>query len=339
MYRNYWQRGIVLALFLNVTMGIGLSAPNHQAAPGSSGPKTSAAQNLGPAQAALHAIIASGRLAELRWPNFSDYHVHLDNFYRPMGYVNAWLSDGKPTPQAVEIIQVLRNADREGLRADDYDASRWAARLARLKTPHEPADEARFDAALTVCLMRYVSDVRIGKINPRHFKFGLDVSHHKLDLPHFLRQDLVRGTDLKAAFALVDPPNPGYERLRQALLKYTELAKAGDGDKLPVPVSAVLAGSRYDHVTALAKRLRLLGDLPDTTIVAADSQIYDGALAAAVKIFQRRHGLQQNGQLDAETMEDLNVPSAERVEQMRLTLERYRWVRYQFSFSTTDSHH
>ncbi len=46
-----------------------------------------------------------------------------------------------------------------------------------------PLNEARFDAALTVCIMRYVSDVHIGRINPQNLGFEFDVSHKKLDLP------------------------------------------------------------------------------------------------------------------------------------------------------------
>jgi len=49
----------------------------------------------------------------------------------------------------------------------------------------EQREEARFDLALTVCTMRYISDMRIGRINPKHFAFGLDVSQKKLDLPDF----------------------------------------------------------------------------------------------------------------------------------------------------------
>ena len=52
-----------------------------------------------------------------------------------------------------------RDADNEGLNAEDYDASRWSGRIAKLETPHSPQDEAKFDLALTVCTMRYVSDI------------------------------------------------------------------------------------------------------------------------------------------------------------------------------------
>ena len=52
---------------------------------------------------------------------------------------------------------------------------------------------ARFDVALTVCTMRYVSDLHIGRINPQHFKFGLSVEQKKYDLAQFLRDRIMSG--------------------------------------------------------------------------------------------------------------------------------------------------
>jgi hypothetical protein len=53
-----------------------------------------------------------------------------------------------------------------------------------------PERFARFDPALTVCLMRYISDLHIGKVNSKTFHFGLDVEHKKYVLADFLRQRL-----------------------------------------------------------------------------------------------------------------------------------------------------
>src|SRR5258708_5630077 len=94
----------------------------------------------------LSSIVGSAHLEDLRWPNFWDYRSHLTSFYRPSGYKPSWIHDGEPTTQAIELIRILQDADREGLLAEDYDASRWADRLKLLKGPHEAADEARFDA-------------------------------------------------------------------------------------------------------------------------------------------------------------------------------------------------
>jgi L,D-transpeptidase YcbB len=68
-----------------------------------------------------------------------------------------------------------------------------------------------------LCVMRYFSDLHVGRINPQHLGFEFDVSQKKLDLAEFVRERLVDGSDLRAEVAAVAPPFPGYQRLRDAL--------------------------------------------------------------------------------------------------------------------------
>jgi len=83
-------------------------------------------------------------------------------------------------------------------------------------------------------------------------------------------------------------------------------------------------------IAGLTNRLRLLGDLPDSVTIPPDSKVYEGPLVDAVKHFQVRFALRPTGDLDYKTVVEMNVPLSDRVEQMRLGLERYRWLPYQF---------
>jgi murein L,D-transpeptidase YcbB/YkuD len=279
----------------------------------------------------LRGIAAAGRLPELRWPDFSDYRGHVNNFYGPSGYAPAWIREGHATAQALAIIEILKQADSQGLDPEDYDGGRWVARLAGLEKPHAADEAAIFDAALTVCVMRYISDCHIGKINPEHFKFGLSVEAKKYDLPAFLRERLVNGRDMQAELAQIGPPFAGYKRTLAALQQYLQLARQDDGEKLTVPAKAIAPGSPYDSIRRLTSLLRLLGDLPANTAVPADSNLYQGALVDAVKRFQGRHGLTPDGRLDRQTLANLNTPLGQRVDQLRLALERWHWLPDRFT--------
>jgi L,D-transpeptidase YcbB len=287
-------------------------------------------QQLSPdGQALLRAVVQKGNLSDLRWPNFSDYDKHVQNFYQSYGYSLPWVKGMEPTAQAQQVIALLLNAEQEGLSAEDYDGTRWSDRLAKLKPatvqPSE-ADAVRFDVALTVCVMRYISDLRIGKVNPKHFKFGLDIEAKKYDLPEFLKEDVVNTTDLAGALAKVEPPYPGYQRTIQALHTYLEFAKEYDGKSLPAPQKTIAPGDSYPGVPQLIGLLRLVGDLPANANVPVDETVYQAPLVDAVKSFQRRHGRVPDGRIGAQTLADLNVPLTRRVRQMQLTLERWRWL-------------
>jgi murein L,D-transpeptidase YcbB/YkuD len=280
----------------------------------------------------LRTAVSSGTFSDLRWPNFSDYSKHLQKFYGFNGYSLWWVKGMEPTPQAHQAIALLQLAGQKGLSADDYDGPRWSDRLARLRPaasqPAEP-DAVKFDLALTVCVMRYISDLHIGKVNPKRLAFELDDESKKYDLPEFLRDHVVGASDVAGELAQVEPPYPGYRRTLQAFQTYVELAKRDDGAQLPPPAAPKKTIDRADAwpgVPRLMRFLRLVGDLPADANVAADRQVYDGGLVDAVKSFQRRHGREADGRIGAQTLADLNVPLSRRVQQMQWTLERWRWL-------------
>src|SRR5580704_3599472 len=255
------------------------------------------AQQLSPeGQASLRSIIQAGNLSDLRWPDFSDYDKYVQKFYESYGYSLPWLRGTEPTAQAQQAIALLLNADQRGLSAEDYDGPRWSDRLRKLRPavpqPSE-SDAVRFDAALTVSMMRYISDLHIGKVNPKHFDFGLDVEARKYDLPEFLKDHVVGASDVASVLAQVEPPYPGYRRTLQAFQTYIELAKKDDGEQLPAPAAPkkiIAPGETWPGVPRLTRLLRLVGDLPADANIPVDRAIYDGTLVDAVKNFQRRHG-------------------------------------------------
>ena len=273
-------------------------------------------------------LVSAGNLPGMRWPNFRDYQPWLQEFYEPSGYAPAWMQANAASPQALAMITILRDAWQKGLEPEDYDASRWNSRLQALQG--SPQNQATFDVSLTVCAMRYISDLRIGRINPQHFKFGLTIEHKKYDLAQFLRDRVLPASDLRAVLDSLEPPFGGYRRTEQALVKYVQFARDNKDDKLPVPARVIDPGQPYSGVAQLIQRLQLVGDLPAGAQVG-HTQIYDATLADAVKRFQRRHGLDDDGRLGPSTVKQLNVPLVDRVRQLQLTLERWRWLPIEFS--------
>jgi len=273
-------------------------------------------------------LVSAGTLDALRWPNFRDYQSSLQRFYEPTGYASAWVHAGTPSSQALAMIDLFRNAWQKGLEPEDYDASRWENRLHALQS--SASNQTVFDVALTVCAMRYISDLRIGRINPQHFKFGLNIEQKKYDLPQFLRDRLLSAADVSAVLDTVEPPFGGYRRTEQALVKYVQLSHDDDGVKLPIPPKTVDPGQAYAGVPRLSRFLHLVGDLPPEA-QPNDSHIYDATLAEGVKRFQRRHGLDGDGRLGSATVSRMNVSLSDRVRQLQLTLERWRWLPIEFS--------
>lgn len=274
--------------------------------------------------------IARGSLDDMRWPDFSDYRLHVQNFYQPAGYEFAWTRSGRPTKQAAAVIEVLQQADSKGLDAEDYDGPRWRARLERLhSTQPLEGDLSRFDLELTVAVMRYASDLHIGRLNSGSLHPAFDLEHERDDLASLLRKRLVSADDVRGVFSGIEPPFEGYKRTLQALQSYTQAADQEAGEILPPTPKPVEPGSLYPGARRLSILLQRLGDLAPGAAPATDQ--YSGALLDAVKHFQARHGLEQDGRIGAATLAELNTPMRRRVLQLALTLERWRWVPHEFS--------
>jgi L,D-transpeptidase YcbB len=282
-------------------------------------------------EAALHSMVHGGHLPDLQRPSFEDLKGEVREFYASLGDSLAWVSFSKPTPQAKDIIHLLEVADEKGLNTADYDGHKWNDRLVQLDQSKgaKETDLVRFDVALTVATMRYISDLYVGRVSPRLLHFELEVHERTIDLSEFLKGMLDNRSDIISSMQDVEPPFPAYRRTIQMLRKYRELAREDDGELLPTPAKPVQRGDSYAGVPRLYRLLRLVGDLPPGA-TAPSSDVYGGALMDAVKHFQGRHGIETTGLVDEETLKALNTPIARRVIQLELTLERWRWAPHKF---------
>jgi len=281
----------------------------------------------------LRALVESGRLADLQWPNFSERRDSVKEFYDLAGYRLAWSHAGKPTAQATELIGILEDADQKGLDNKDYDGARWPERLKTLQSPSAAPESAliKFDVALTVSAIRYGLDLHLGKVNPQVIHKDFDPGVHKHDPGGYLWKNVVGAQSVKAALAPIESAYPRYQRTLLVLQKYMQMQKEEVPDLLPQVKKPVAAGQQYEATGKLVRRLQFLDDLPPSVSVPENSVDYSGAVAEGVKHFQLRHGLDASGKLGPQTITELNRPMSDRVEQLRLMLERFRWLPHTFT--------
>jgi murein L,D-transpeptidase YcbB/YkuD len=274
--------------------------------------------------AVIQQIVDAGAHPDLRWPRFPDYQRHVLRLYTEVEFEPVWTRDRRPTAQADEVIASLSTADLRGLSAADYDAERLAAEALRLADGSgTPEALGRFDTALTVSAMRFVSDSYIGRINPRTVGFGLDVEPKKLDLVVVV-MELATGEAPAARLAALDPQFPHFARLKTALATL-RMHEAESEPPLP-ELPTLHPGDRDPGVPALRQRLVVRGDLPPEMAQPADPTVYDPALVVAVKRFQERHGREPDGAVGRATRADLGVPLRDRIQQIQLAMERFRWL-------------
>jgi murein L,D-transpeptidase YcbB/YkuD len=279
---------------------------------------------------ALHAIVDSGRNADLRWPDFTPYKAEVAKLYEASGYSLLWVQNIRVRPQGLAVIALLQNADAKGLDAEDYDGSRWQGRILKLaQNPTEP-DLISFDTALTVSAMRYIRAIHCGRANPKEFKFELDMAGQQLPLAEFIQTQVLNASDPAAEIQKLEPPFLGYRKLLALLPVYEGYANRVEGEKFPTVTKTVRPGQPYAGVVHLGQFLQIIGDIPAGVQLDPNATVYQGALVDGVKHYQDRHGETPSGNLDARTINELNTPPAVRIRQIKLTLERWRWLPHSF---------
>ena len=131
------------------------------------------------------------------------------------------------------------------------------------------------------------------------------------------------GGDVEGSLKGLLPAQQGYGRLKTALIVYRGLAERGGWPVIPGD-GRLEKGMKSDRVPVLRSRLKVTGDMPAT--VDATSDLFDEAVEEAVKRFQLRHGLFDDGIVGTRTLRALNVPVEKRIRQIELNLERWRWL-------------
>jgi murein L,D-transpeptidase YcbB/YkuD len=242
-------------------------------------------------------------------------------FYTETGETLAWTGRSGPSKQAEAAVALLASAERFGLAPADYHAADLSAEHAVVRDA--PASERKkrvavFDIRITEALLRFGRDVAIGRVEPRTIDAAAQPQREQPDLGATLAASRA---DLDAWIEQIEPRHPEYVRLKEGLAALR--GAAAKGGWATVPRRVYRPGAAHPGVAVLRARLAASGDLGAARV---EGDRYDDELARAVRVFQEHHGLPPTGHADARTLAALNVPLPQRIRQLELNLDRWRWL-------------
>ena len=247
-------------------------------------------------------------------------------FYQKRRNHPAWLTAASVNGGARELLDVLRHAGDQGLPTASYRVEAIEEALDRLRGKGplgapEPADLAAIDVLLTHSYLKYAYNVHRGRIHPRALPHDWLARPRSLDYVAQLDQALARSR-VRESLEELSPSHEGYRRLRESLGRYREVAERGGWPRIGAGRPLAL-GARGPRVTALRARLAAEGNLPAS---AAQGDAFDRTVDRGVKAFQARAGFEVDGRVEADEIAALDVPVENRIRQIELNLERWRWL-------------
>lgn len=252
--------------------------------------------------------------------------AELQKFYAQRGYQPVWLTDD-PGPSLLEsALTFIASADDEGLDSRDYGLPE----LQQLRQQADPSDAAAvaLELRVTQAVLTLARDVSRGRLTATAADPDWHITQPDFDAAGFL-QTAVQSDRLPQAFDELPPTKLHYRLLKQTLARYHKLAEA-QVEWLKIPDAASIhPGDTHPHIPLIRQRIAQAYDadgIAGFQVKSSKSEHYDAELVSAVKAFQAQHNLNTDGVIGKNTLRALNRPLAWKIRQLRINMERLRWL-------------
>lgn len=244
--------------------------------------------------------------------------------YEARDWRSVWFP-GSGAPQAVRLASAAAFVERaadHGLNPADYRMPAHASDFGEIVRNAAPGTLAALEIAATSAVLAFAHDAAVGWRAARLTDPNIFAEPEPFDAQAVIRRLADPTRDPADTLQALFPDHAPYRALREALASYR--ARAAHPEPPAVPEGPALRlGDRDGRVSALRARLAYFGDL---ALQSGDAARFDPELDRAVRRHQERHGLEPDGIVGPQTLAALNVPIAARLQQLRLNLERWRWL-------------
>jgi L,D-transpeptidase YcbB len=263
------------------------------------------------AQAVVHAKESPKTSLNLNTTALSQlYNAHV-------GYI--WLKHRKFTSQTHDALEFIASSTNHGFNPNDYHHA-----LLKFLDPEESKTQAQqFDILLSDGLLKLMHDLAIGQLKSTDVDPQWEIPQTTFDAINYLQQSLIN-KQLKNQLNALIPNIAEYQVLTSALARYQSYEERGGWQEIP-EMPLLNPDDVHVSVPLIRERLKFVNQSlfkANTT----KSHFYDPALVDAVKQFQRQHSLKVDGIIGTETRLAMNISAKQRIQQIKLNLERLRWL-------------
>ncbi|MFN3870396.1 MAG: murein L,D-transpeptidase [Aquificaceae bacterium] len=250
---------------------------------------------------ALNSYAVEKKIRE-NWNKLS-YPQQTYQLYKLLNFQCLWLCNEKETENFHILQRIFKEATHHGI---------------EIKTKNIDKELAITDSLIDLAYSLYY-----GRTEPAFLYNGWNLPR-KPDMVVRKLAMLIKENRLENLIEEFSPENEEYWFLVEEGKHLKEISSINwKPIKLKRPLSL---GDISPCIDEIRFRLFLLGDLE----YYEPSDVFDNQLLEAVKSFQRRHGLPEKGSIGSKTLEELNIPPAERLKSIYMNLEKHRWVHIPF---------
>ncbi len=247
--------------------------------------------------------------------------IEVPQFYTNRNYELAW-TDKK---NIKDLLESIESAYDEGLDPEDYHYQSIQNLLAKKKSSSLSNEEkADLDLLMTDAIILYASHLLEGKLEQSKLRAKWDVEKNaRPENVDSLLTVTLHNKQVKPALQTMKPAHYMYALMKVHLKNLRGQAEEGGWPR--VSSGETLKKDMDDpRILEIREFLTATGDLK--SMGRDQESVFDQELENAVKKFQTRHGLAADGAIGKGTIEQMQVPIEKRIEQIKLNLERLRWI-------------
>ncbi|MGI9220342.1 MAG: L,D-transpeptidase family protein [Woeseiaceae bacterium] len=284
-------------------------------------PGTSSAQVAGNAQIQdLAEQLLMGADVKVKGASLATTHL-IPEFYSRREFTPAW-TDAKKID---EFVQLVSNVTQDGLNPSDYLFAELTDLVTERRQNPEDADiQGQLDVLLTESVGRLGNHLLFGKVDPADLdeNWNWVQSTDGID-PATTVQHAIDAASIEEFVGAFLDRGPIYRRMQAMLAEYREIGRTGGWPQVSEGPT-LKPGMQAPRINWIRKRLAVTSDLPASSNLTSDQ--FDDELETAVIRFQDRHNLEADGVIGAQTIAAMNVTVEQRIDQLRVNLERLRWI-------------
>ncbi len=244
----------------------------------------------------------------------------LSTIYNGVKNYPLWVTGDGLSEKGRIIVRNLQHADIHGLNPQKYNIDT----ILSLVPSKKISDLAKLETLLSYGLVLYIHDLDHGQLEPHQSDPQLFAEAGSGDFdPLKAIQNCLAANDLDAYLAGIAPQHLQYKGLMAALAHYRQVEAAGGWPIIPTGPT-LRPGDTDPRIRTVWLRL-LKSDQAGLPASPPTSLLYDDMLKTAVLRFQVRHHLETDGVIGPKTLAAMNVPVSERIETIRLNMDRWRW--------------
>ncbi len=253
-----------------------------------------------------------------KYPLLSSYKNDVSSFYSKRSYSFAWYDNNGMIEQAGNFYSRLSNFSAEGVDAKVPYLQELDSLMASTDAT-EKKQEIETEVLLSGLYFYFANKVWKGLDNSATDKIGWYLPRKKIAYAQLL-DSLLKTSD--AFNHSREPIYRQYGLLKSYLKKYREIENTANWEQIKADKKSYRLNDSSIVIKKVKAKLSLTGDLT----IADSTVVFDSALEGAVKNFQHRYGLTEDGIIGQSMIKDLNAPLQDKIEKILVNMERSRWL-------------